>query len=144
MTQTKLEDGPRIERLISLAERLVVALEADIAALKAGKPAEMKSMDPEIQKLSVIYGREAQNFDIRIAKAAPPRLRERFMTVTAKFREVLQLHARMLTRVKNASEGMVQAIAREVERMNAPARTYGPKLGYKPKPSGPMLFNRVV
>jgi hypothetical protein len=144
MNQTKLEDGPRIERLISLAERLVVALEADIAALKAGKPGEMKSMDPEIQKLSVIYGREAQNFDIRIAKAAAPGLRERFMTVTAKFREVLQLHARMLTRVKNASEGMIQAIAREVERMNAPTRTYGPKLGYKPTPAGPMLFNRVV
>lgn len=144
MSQTKLEDGPRIERLISLAERLVVALEADIAALKAGKPAEMKSMDPEIQKLSVIYGREAQNFDIRIAKAAPPRLRERFMTVTAKFREVLQLHARMLTRVKNASEGMIQAIACEVERMNAPSRTYGPKLGHKPPLPGAMIFNRVV
>jgi hypothetical protein len=72
MTETRLEDGPRMERLIALAERLVVALEADIAALKAGKPAEMKSMDPEIQKLSVIYGREAQNFDIRIAKSAPP------------------------------------------------------------------------
>ena len=129
MSDTKLEDTPRIERLISLAERLVVALEADIAALKAGKPGEMKSMDPEIQKLSVIYGREAQNFDIRIAKAASPSLRERFLFVTAKFREVLQLHARMLARVKNASEGMIQAIAREVERMNAPMRSLWPRLG---------------
>ena len=42
---------------------------------------------------------------------------------------MLQLHARMLTRVKNASEGMIQAIAREVERMNAPMRTYGPRPG---------------
>ncbi|MEP6828874.1 MAG: hypothetical protein ABI963_00925 [Rhizomicrobium sp.] len=144
MSETKLEDTPRMERLIALAERLVVALEADIAALKAGKPAEMRSIDPEIQKLSALYGREAQNFDIRIAKAASPSLRERFLVVTAKFREVLQLHARMLARVKNASEGMIQAIAREVDRMNAPIRTYGPTPGYKPPPSGAMVFNKVV
>jgi hypothetical protein len=144
MSELKLEDTPRIERLISLAERLVVALEEDIAALKAGKPAEMRSMDPEIQKLSVIYGREAQNFDIRIAKAAPIKLRERFLLATAKFRDVLQLHARMLARVKNASEGMIQAIAREVERMNAPTRTYGPTPGYKPAQSGAMVFNKVI
>lgn len=144
MSEVKLEDTPRIERLISLAERLVLALEEDIAALKAGKPGEMRSMDPEIQKLSVIYGREAQNFDIRIAKAAPLKLRERFLLVTAKFRDVLQLHARMLARVKHASEGMIQAIAREVERMNAPTRTYGPTPGYKPAQSGAMVFNKVV
>jgi len=144
MSETKLEDAPRMERMIALAERLVVALEADIAALKAGKPAEMRSIDPEIQKLSALYGREAQNFDIRIAKAAAPSLRERFLVVTAKFREVLQLHARMLARVKNASEGMIQAIAREVDRMNAPTRTYGPQSSYKAQPAGAMVFNRVV
>ena len=139
-----LQDAPRIERLISLAERLVEVLEADIAALKAGKPGDMKSMDPENQKLSALYGREAQNFDMRIAKSAPPSLRQRFMAVTGKFREVLQLHARMLARVKNASEGMVQAIAREVERINTPTRAYGPQSGYKAQPSQAMLFNRVV
>ncbi len=144
MSETALQDGPRIERLISLAERLVVALEADIAALKAGKPGEMKSMDPEIQKLSLLYGREAQNFDIRIAKAAPASLRDRFLAITAKFRQVLELHARMLARVKNASEGMIQAVAREVERMNAPMRTYSPRPGYKPRPAGAMLFNKIV
>ena len=144
MSETKLQDTPRMERLISLAERIVVALEADIAALKAGKPGEMQSLDPEIQKLSVLYGREAQNFDIRIAKAAPVALRTRFLTITAKFRDVLQLHARMLTRVKNASEGMIQAIAREVERMNAPMRTYGPRPATAPKSSGAMVFNKVV
>jgi hypothetical protein len=139
-----MKDDSRIERLIAMAERLIVALESDIAALKAGAPSRMVSMDPEIQKLSVVYGREAQNFDIRIAKAAPLPLRTRFMTITAKFREVLQLHARMLTRVKNASEGMIQAIAREVERMNAPTRTYGPRPATAPKSPGAMVFNRVV
>ena len=145
MSNTKLEDTPKIERLISLAERLIMALETDIAALKDGMPSRMVSPDPEIQKLSVIYGREAQNFDIRIAKSAPADLRTPLsLTITAKFREVLQLHARMLVRVKNASEGMIQAIAREVERMNAPTRTYGPRPTTAPKSSGAMVFNKVV
>ena len=142
--QTELSDNPRIERLISLAERLIVALEGDIAALKAGTPARMVSMDPEVQKLSAIYGREARNFDIRLAKAAPLPLRTRFLSITAKFRDVLQLHARMLTRVKNASEGMIRAIAREVERMNAPTRGYGPRPSAAPKSPGAMVYNRVV
>jgi hypothetical protein len=144
MSEMQIQDEPKLERLISMAERLITALESDIAALKAGTPGKMVSLDPEIQKLTAVYGREAQNFDIRIAKAAPVALRTRFLTITAKFREVLQLHGRMLVRVKNASEGMVQAIAREVERMNAPTRTYGPRPTAAPRSSGAMVFNKIV
>jgi hypothetical protein len=139
-----VKDDSRIERLISLAERLIVALESDIDMLKAGKAQALRTNDPEVQKLTALYGREAQGFDPRIAQAAAPTLRQRFVAITAKFREVLQLHGRMLTRVKNASEGMIQAIAREVERANAPTRTYGPRPGYKPQSSGAMVFNKVV
>ena len=139
-----VQDAPRIERLIAMAERLIVALESDIAALKDGRPQFLVTADPEIQKLTALYGREAQGFDPRIAQAAPPSLRQRFVAITAKFREVLQMHARMLTRVKNASEGMVKAIAAEVERANAPTRTYGPRPGYGPQSSGAMIFNKVI
>jgi hypothetical protein len=139
-----VSDDPKIERLIVLAERLIAALECDIAALKEGKPANMKSLDPEIQKLTAIYGREAHNFDPALAQSARPDLRRRFAVITTKFREVLQLHARVLTRVKNASEGMVQAIAAEVERINAPSRTYGAVPAARPQPAGAMVFNRVV
>ena len=139
-----MSDDPKIERLIVMAERLTAALEDDIAALKAGKPADMKSLDPEVQKLTMLYSREVQHFDIRIARAAPAPLRARFLAITGRFREVLQLHARMLMRVKNASEGMIQAIAREVERMNAPTRTYAPRPAARPAPPGAMVFNKVV
>lgn len=139
-----MNDTPRIERLISMAERLIAALESDIAVLKAGKAAPLSATDPEVQKLTALYGREAQGFDPRIAQNAPGPLRARFLSITAKFRDVLQLHGRMLARVKNASEGIIQAIAREVERSNAPTRTYGPRPGYTPAPSGAMVFNKVV
>ena len=139
-----MKDDPRIERLISLAERIIAALESDIAALKEGRAGALQTNDPEIQKLTAIYGREAKGFDPRLAENAAPTLRQRFFAITAKFREVLQLHGRMLVRVKNASEGIVRAIAAEVERANAPARTYGPKPGYKPASPGAMVFNKVV
>jgi hypothetical protein len=139
-----LQDAPRIERLISLAERLTAALESDIAVLKEGRTALLSTNDPEVQKLTALYSREAQGFDPRIAQSAPLTLRQRFLAVTARFREVLQLHARMIARVKNASEGVIRAIAAEVERANAPMRTYGPRPGYAPKSSGAMVFNRVV
>jgi hypothetical protein len=144
MNTAKLEDAPRIERLIAMAERLIVALESDIAELRNGRTATLKTNEPEIQTLTALYGREAQGFDPRLAQSAPPSLRQRFIAITAKFREVLQLHARMLTRVKNASEGLVHAIAIEVERANAPMRTYGPRPGIAPKSSGAMVFNHVV
>ncbi|HEX4271066.1 MAG TPA: hypothetical protein VHZ32_06750 [Rhizomicrobium sp.] len=139
-----MKDDPRIERLISLAERIINALESDIAALKEGRPDALQTNDPEIQKLTAIYGREAKGFDPKLAENAPPTLRQRFFAVTAKFREVLQLHARMLARVKNASEGIIRAIATEVERANAPMRTYSARPGYKPPSAGPMVFNKVV
>jgi hypothetical protein len=144
MSDAKPQDTPRIERLIAMAERLIVALETDIAALKDGRPQALATNEPEIQRLTAQYGLEAQNFDPRIAQSAPPTLRQRFVAITAKFREVLQLHTRMLTRVKNASEGMIKAIATEVERANAPMRTYGPRPGYAPQFSGAMVFNKVV
>lgn len=139
-----MNDNPRIERLCALAERLIAALETDITALKEGRTNALATNDPEVQKLTAQYGREAHGFDLRIAQSAPPTLRQRFLAVTAKFREVLQLHTRLLMRVKNASEGMIQAIAREVEKANAPQRTYGPRPGYQPQPSGAMVFNKVV
>ena len=139
-----MKDDSRIERLISLAERIIAALETDIAILKDGGHQVLATADPEIQKLTAIYGREAQGFDVRIAQSATPFLRQRFFAITAKFREVLQLHVRMVTRVKNASEGLIRAIATEVDRANAPMKTYGPKLGYKPQSSGAMVFNSVV
>jgi len=141
---SQIEDTPRIERLIAMAQRLTAMLERDIAALKAGKPQDLSVGDPEFQRLTVTYGREAQGFDIRIAQSARAELRNRFLAITAKFREVLQLHGRMLTRMKNASEGIIHAIAQEVERVNAPTRTYGPRPGGVPVSSGAMVFNRVV
>lgn len=134
----------RIERLSRMAERLSEAIEADIVALKAGRPQEMKTIDPEIQRLSAIYGREAQGLTQDEVKAAASPLRGRFVAATDRFRELLKLHARLLMRVRNASEGMIKAIAAEVERQAAPLRTYTRTPSAPARRAPAMVYNSVI
>lgn len=130
----------RVERLISIAERLIAALEADIAALKAGRLDEMRSVDPEIQRLTALYSNEAARVDARLAKATPRDLWARFVAITRAFRETLARHGRHLTRVRNASEGMIRAIAEEVDKRRATTRPYTPNVEEK-RPSRAMIVN---
>jgi hypothetical protein len=136
----------KFERLIVMAERLTGAFAADIEALKAGKPQAMRSLDPEVQKLFVLYGREAQAVDPGRAKTVSAELKKRLAAVTATLRDVLKLQQRLLTRMRNASEGIVKAVADEVQRQRAPTITYAParaRGGYR-QPNAPMIFNNLA
>jgi hypothetical protein len=137
-------DPQRIELLIAMAERLIAAIEADIAALKAGRPQDLCTTDPEIQRLSALYGREAAGLDPARAKAAPSELRRKFFDTTAKFRDALALHARLLTRARNASEGIVKAVAEEIERRRAPTCLYAPAATSARPQAVAMVYNRVI
>ena len=144
MSTTANPDSEKLERLITMAQRLMAAMEADIAALRAGQPQAMASLDPEIQRLSMMYSREAQSLDPSRTKSAPEALKKRLTAATAKFRETLSLHQRLLTRMRHASEGIVKAVSDEVQRQRAPTLTYAPpKSGYRPA-NVPMIFNGVV
>ncbi|HEY2069379.1 MAG TPA: hypothetical protein VGG48_07480 [Rhizomicrobium sp.] len=133
----------KIERLIALTLRLTEALKIDIAALEKGRAREMRTIAPDMQQLTLLYAREAQGVDAKSTKAAPPALQKSLMQATKDFRETLALHARLLTRVKNASEGLVQAIARDVEKKRTAARPYG-RATPAPRSTGAMLYNSVV
>lgn len=139
-------EAEKFERLITLAQRLVQAIEGDIEALRTGQLQKMRSLDPEVQKLLVLYTREAQGVDPSRSKSAPVETKKRLTAVTAKFRDVLGLQQRLLTRMRNASEGIVKAVADEVQRQRAPTITYAPgqtQNRYR-QTSVPMIFNGVV
>ncbi len=136
-------DQMRIERLITMAERLVEALESDIAALKAGNARNLRTIEPEILKLCALYSREAAGLNANVAKSAPVELRKRLFAATAKFRDTLASQTRLLTRIRGASEGMVRAVAEEIENQRALVRTYGPALTAA-RPGGAILYNKVV
>ena len=80
---------------------------------------------------------------IPASQRCPAPLRKRFFDTTSHFREVLNLHARMLTRVRNASEGMIRAIAEEVERQCAVAHLQRTP-ATAARPAQAMIFNSVI
>jgi len=137
-------DEQRIERLLMMATRLIEALEGDIAALKAGNPRALRTIDPEIQKLTALYSREAAGLNPKAAASAPLELRKRLFDATKKFRDLLSAQTRLLTRLRGASEGMIRAVAEEIERKNAPLRTYGATPAQAPRSSNAMLYNSVI
>lgn len=139
-----MSEAEKIQALILMADRLTEAFEADINALKTGRPSEMRTLDPDIQKLALQYGREAQSFDPLRCKSAPVELRKRFIASTGQFRDCLKLHSRMVTRVKNASEGLIKAVAEEVERRRATTTTYAPPAARYKAPNQAMLFNNLA
>jgi hypothetical protein len=137
-------DEQRIERLITMAERLIQALETDIAALKAGNPRGLRTIEPEMLKLTALYSREAKAVSSASATNAPAGLRKRLFETTGRFRDLLNAQQRLIARMRGASEGMIRAVADEIERQRAPIRTYGPKPAQAPRSSGAMLYNSVV
>jgi len=136
-----------IERVVAMAERLIQALREDIAALERGRPREMRMLDPEIQELSAQYGREAAALTRDTIESAPAELRARLRAATEHFHEALTLHGRILTRIRNASEAMIRAVAEEVEKRRNRSRPYAAPYGGRPdapRPTSAMVYNAVV
>lgn len=136
--------NPQATRVLSLTVRLIDALENDIVALKAGKAREMRLPDPEIQQLCLIYGREAAALTPGVIKSLPTEMRAKLKTATQAFHDALGRHDIMLTRVRNASEGMIRAIADEVTRAQNAARPYGARPNTAPPKPSAMLHNSVI
>jgi len=139
-----VESEAKIKRVIALSDRLTEALKADIAALESGRTRDMKIVDPDVQQLSILYGREAATLNAAAAKAAPAELRTKLTTATQRFHETLGRHARVLARVRNASEGMIRAVADEVVRRRTAARPYARMASATPRSAGAMLYNSVI
>jgi len=136
--------NPKIERVLALTERLTEALKGDIAALEKGRPREMRTIEPETQQLAAIYGREAASIPAATIKTLPAPTRARLADATTRFQDALRLQSRLLTRMKNASEGIVRAIAVDVERKRNATRPYGRTPASTPRPASALLYNGVV
>ena len=134
----------KIERVISLTDRIADMLGADITALERGSAKELRTNDPTVQQLTVLYAREAGSVNAALVKTLPPELRSKLTASTKRMTETLKRHQRIITRVKNASEGMIRAVAGEVERRRNSQRVYTRVPAAKPQSSGSLLYNNVI
>jgi len=131
----------RVARVLALSRRLSEMLLADIAALDRGKPGEMRSILPETQQLLAQYAREAQALK-NAMRTLSPALRAKLTAATAELNQALALHERRLTRVRNATEGMIRAVAEDVEKKRRITRPYGRT--QTARSAGPMLYNSTA
>ena len=113
-----------------MAERLIEVLESDIAALRAGKPRDMRTIEPEILRSRRSTAARPPGSIPNAAKSASAELRRRLADATGRFRDLLGTQMRLLTRMRGATEGMIRAVAEEIERRRAPLqslRRHGPR-----------------
>jgi hypothetical protein len=134
----------KVERVISLTDRIADMLGADIASLERGSAQELRTNDPTVQQLTLLYAREAGTVNAAIVKAVSPELRQKLTAATRRMNETLKRHQRIITRVRNASEGMIRAVAGEVERRRSFQRNYSRVPAAKPQSSGSLLYNSVI
>jgi hypothetical protein len=136
----------RLEQLLTVSRRLSEAIAADIAALEQGAFDALKTADPEIERLCAFYGREvkALKTDGGI-KGAPPALLAALKESGAKLDRVLKTHERLVAAMREAAEGLVQAVAEGVENSRSGSQPY--KLAPAAKrtsSSGAIVYNKVV
>jgi hypothetical protein len=133
----------KIERLILLTDRLAEMLSADVKVLESASTKTLNSIEHSFQQLMHSYTREAASLNAAVIKSIPPELRQKLMQSVKAMNDLLARHQRLVTRVRNASEGMIQAIAKEVERRQTSQRSYARVPAARAQP-GAMVYNSVI
>lgn len=117
---------PRISQVLAVTSRLTKILEQEIELLENGRPREIAKFQSEKIKLMGHYQREMKNF--KSAAQSPEKLNQNnlaaIQAATNLFVQALGEHSRILVAKKTATEGMLQAIGKEVALRNKPVESY--------------------
>lgn len=134
----------KIERLILLTDRLSDMLGADVKSLESANARSLRSVEAQFQQLMLTYAREASSVNAAVLKSIPPELRQKLMQSAKNMNDLLARHQRLVTRMRNASEGIIHAVAKEVERRQASQRSYARVPAARPQAAGAMVYNSVI
>jgi len=135
----------RMERLSVLCERLGQAVALDIEALERGAVREIRLPDPEVARLAALYTREIGALRAAGgAKGAPATLVQRLKEHAGKLKTLLEQHGRLAHRMRHASEGLIQAIAEEIEAARKRTAPYSGNARGPKGPSGAIVYNDLI
>lgn len=140
-----------LERLIDVTTRLGDVVEAENAALKARRPAELVRRQEEKEKLTGAYERcmvQVKKSPDAL-KAAEPAALERLRGATRRFQELLEEHRRVVQSAKAVSERMLRAIVHEASQRRNPFEGYDAGATVRPafagaKPTVSLAVNQVI
>jgi hypothetical protein len=135
----------RLEQLLAVSRRLGDAIEADIEALEKGEFGGLKTTDPEVERLCSFYAREVKALKAEGGiKQAPPGLLAAMREAGARLDSLLKTHERLVAAMRQAAEGLVQAVAEDVEKTRSGAAPYCATPQAKRSSSGAIVYNKVV
>jgi hypothetical protein len=135
-----------LEKLLAMGKRLADAVGADIVALERGAFQELRTTDPEIATLAAQYAREVGALKASGGiKNAPPALVAALKETGTRLKTLLIQHERLVHCMRQASEGLVQTIAEEVEKSRKRSVPYNPAAAQsKTAAAGAIVYNKVV
>lgn len=133
-----------LDDLLAMGQRLATAIESDIAALQAGRFNDLATADPEIERLAARYARAVSALKTSGGlKAASPSLIAKLKELGTRMKPLLARHQHLTAAMRKVSEGLVQAIALEADKIRRHHQPYGQI--QKPKAAhAPLLYNKVV
>jgi hypothetical protein len=144
-----LADTPadRAEQMLALTERLTLLLDAETQLLQARQPPLAGAEGEEKARLANLYRQEMARIaeNKSLIAGAPKPLTEKLKTATTRFRTALKTHETALIGVKTITEGLVKAIAEEVQNVRAGPAAYGASGGYStPREAGALTLNKTA
>jgi hypothetical protein len=121
------DPSDRARQLLSLTQRLAERLEADTAVLEAHRPQDLAASIEETRTLSNLYRHETLRIkaDPKLLAGIAPDEKQRLIDATQIFQTNLSRYEHAVVAAKTITEGVVTAIAAEVQATRVSATTYG-------------------
>jgi len=127
----------RARQLLALTERLTQRLAEETAVLEAHRPQDLHDRLEETRNLSNLYRIESMRVkaDPTLLKGITTQERQALFKATEAFNEQLARYERAVAAAKTVTEGIVAAIAEDMNTRRAGNMTYGAR-GHT-RPTGP-------
>jgi hypothetical protein len=129
-------DPREIAELIAYSDQLAGILRRETAAMKAGEKDALKKWEADKARTMALYQRDlnALKKDPAWAKKLPPATRERLTAAGERLNAALKEQSQLIARRRHVTEGIVQAIAKDVSQKRQGVSPYARPLPGKVQP----------
>lgn len=130
----------RAEQLLALTRRLAELVESESAGLAAGKLPD----SDDLRRLANAYRLETARIreDRSLIEGAPLSLRRALQSETVALQQRLDAHLSALSAAREITEGLVRAVADEVQRARQGPASYGAQGAYATPAATPVALDR--
>lgn len=122
---------------ITLSTRLAEILDLENELLRTRKPREIASLQEEKSELALRFSNEMATLrgNSELLDRAPQEERDELREVSERFQAALRENQRLLFATKSVTEGIIRAVAHEVEKSNNDVPAYNDRAGLNRAPT---------